>query len=68
MKVAKVQWDITPSATAGSTVLTLTNGGTAYTVVGTAKVGHYTSSNVRQELAATHSGNVQVGCGENATL
>ena len=56
-KVAKREWDITPSATAGSTILTLTNGGTAYTVVGTPKVGHYrlNTGNTWEELSATHS-------------
>ena len=53
-KVAKRQWDITPSANAGSTVLTLTNGGTTYTPT-TPKVGHYTAGNVWEELAATHN-------------
>ena len=52
-KTTKRQWDITPSATAGSTVLTLTNGGTAYTVVGTPKVGHYNGT-AWSELEATH--------------
>jgi hypothetical protein len=53
-KTAKRQWDITPTGNAGSTVLTLTNGGTAYTIVGTPKVGHY-SGTAWTELAATHN-------------
>jgi hypothetical protein len=53
-KTVKRQWDITPSATAGSTLLTLTNGGTAYTVVGTPKVGHYNGT-TWSELTATHN-------------
>ena len=55
-KVAKRQWDITPSATPGSTVLSLTNGGPTYTPTNP-KVGHYTSGNVWEELAATYSAN-----------
>ena len=55
-KVAKRQWDITPSATPGSTILSLTNGGPTYTPTNP-KVGHYTSGNVWEELAATYSAN-----------
>ena len=58
-KVAKREWNITPTGTPGSTVVTFTNGGTVYTPT-TAKVGHYTfaATNPWEELAATYAANV----------
>ncbi|MBL7813826.1 MAG: T9SS type A sorting domain-containing protein [Saprospiraceae bacterium] len=54
-KVAPRQWDITPSANAGSTILTLTNGGTTYTPT-KPMMGHYNSATSKWEaLTATHS-------------
>ena len=55
-KVAKRQWDITPTGTPAATVVTLTNGGTTYTPT-TAKVGHfnYNTAGTWEELSATHS-------------
>ena len=58
-KVVPRQWDITPTGAAGSTVLTLTNGGTAYTPTNP-KVGHYstTPTIAWEELPATYATNV----------
>jgi hypothetical protein len=54
-KVAPRQWDVTPTGTAGSTELTLTNGDANFTPT-TAVIGHYTGS-AWEELAATYSAN-----------
>jgi Concanavalin A-like lectin/glucanases superfamily/Secretion system C-terminal sorting domain len=56
-KVAPRQWDITPSETAGVTLMTLRNGGTAYTPP-TPALGHYKSTNVWESLSATYNSNV----------
>ena len=57
-KVVPRQWDISPTGAAGSTVLKLTNGGTAFTPTNP-KVGHYnTTTMVWEELNATYNNNV----------
>ena len=54
-KVAPRQWDITPATTAGSTALTLKNGGTTYTPT-KPRIGHYNATTAKwEELTATHS-------------
>ena len=57
-KVAPRQWDITPSANAGSTALTLKNGGTTYTPT-KPRIGHYNATSSKwEELTATHSSGI----------
>ena len=53
-KVAAREWNVSATG-AGSTVMSLTNGGTAYTPT-TARIGHYTGS-AWEEFAATFSAN-----------
>jgi hypothetical protein len=52
-KVAPRQWDITPTGTPGSTVLSLKNGGTSFRPT-LSRIGHYkTSLGKWEEIAAT---------------
>ena len=53
-KVAAREWNVSATG-AGSTVMSLTNGGTVYTPT-TARIGHYTGS-AWEEFAATFSAN-----------
>ena len=51
------QWELTPSSSPGSTILTFTNGGVTF-VPNNPVVGHYTSSGAWEELPAIYNDGV----------